>query len=61
MAHNQMTLKYGQWVFYYVINKKEDEEDIKLMMYDLDNPEEPATSVDHEILKKKKMRVYKPI
>jgi hypothetical protein len=26
MAHNQMTLKYGQWVFYYKITKKEEEE-----------------------------------
>ena len=42
MPFNQMTLKYGQWVFYYVIDKNENEEEIKLMMYNLDKPiEEP--------------------
>jgi hypothetical protein len=55
MAHNQMTLKYGQWVFYYTINKKEEEEEIKLMMYDLDNPDDDAEEVLTEVLKNKKM------
>tara|TARA_B110000285_G_C15093602_1_gene600578 strand:+ start:29 stop:199 length:171 start_codon:yes stop_codon:yes gene_type:complete len=56
MAYNQMTLKYGQWVFYYIINKKSNNtEEIKLMMFDLDNVDEEPTQVDHEFLKEKTM------
>ena len=61
MAHNQMTLKYGQWVFYYVITKKETEEQIELMMYNLDKPAEDAICVDEKVLTKKKMSVYAPV
>jgi hypothetical protein len=56
-----MTLKYGQWVFYYIINKKSDNtEEIKLMMFNLDNVDEDPTQVDHEFLTEKKMEVYAP-
>jgi len=56
-----MTLKYGQWVFYYVVNKKAEEESIKLMMFNLDKPKNEAILVDEQVFTKKNMSVYAPI
>jgi hypothetical protein len=38
-----MILKHGQWVFYYVINKKKEEEHIELLMFNLDTQDEPVS------------------